>query len=286
MTTQVTIVNTAVVKGPNAVPVTANLVAEMDPAVVPLPLAFLFGIGVGLSLGSDVVAAGGGNVTRTITLRLVPTVLPVVTATRDLSADGGPIEKLTIGNRGQRLFAPPLLVFGDSFVIPSGTLQGKPWVPPRSAIASTALRVRAAAVFNGGSGYTAPIATAVGGLFAGGKPATFTATQVMGVVQTPLTLVDPGGPYFEPPTIVITDSGMGTGSGAVADIPDMELRDAILDYGGVGYITPTVTVLPLFKKTWPDTLTAAQQAQPFINLIRRALEASTSSPIEEVVTVS
>lgn len=250
---------------------------------VPLPLDFLFDIGVGLvsdNTASAVDGSGVTHVTRTVVLSLVPAVLPTFNVARNLSADTGPISLLTINNAGQDLVAPPLVVFGDTFVIPAGTLKGQHYVPPRTAIAKTSLDVRAVpAIINGGTGYTGGTqVVAFGGLMPGGVAATFTTTVMAGVI-TNIAIRTPGGPYVKPPTLVAVDPGPNPGSGAVFGVPDMKLHDVTLVDPGLGYVQPTAVALPLFKKTWPDSLGVTKQEQPFFDLLTVAIAEATSSPV-------
>jgi len=86
----------------------------------------------------------------------------------------------------------------------------------------------------GGSGYTAPVVSIVGG---GGTGATATATVGAGGAITGITLTAPGSGYTSIPLVTIADTASGTGTGATAAAAGIPiLRKTIqelfeLDYG-------------------------------------------------------
>ena len=72
--------------------------------------------------------------------------------------------------------------------------------------------VSSISILDGGVGYSAPVVSITGG---GGAGATADATPVNGVI-TSITVTDPGAGYTSAPTVTITDTAPGVGSGATA----------------------------------------------------------------------
>lgn len=76
-----------------------------------------------------------------------------------------------------------------------------------------------------------------------GTQATGSATVTAGAV-TAISVTNPGDTYETPPTVEITEVG---GSGATAHTtlnPDGTVASVVVDTGGTGYVTPTVTIEP------------------------------------------
>jgi hypothetical protein len=239
-----------------------------DIARPPLPTDFLYSIGV--LVGSDTSAVVGTSVVRTIVLATVPSADATATAARDESSGAGPITSITVTSPGMDYATIPVVLLTDA----TASI-----LPSERAKAVATLQLGQVIATDGGGGYAAPVVTIVGGLVPGGVPAEVTATVALGVI-TGFTIVNPGGPYVKKPSVVITDSA---GVGATGDA-QLEVGGIELLYGGVGYETPIVTIVGLFKYTYPDGL--SNQAQPFVGMIRHAIEVDAASPLIETPPVA
>ena len=275
MTTQAVITYTADVLSQLAL---ATFEAEM--AAVPLPLQYLYSIGV--YPVSDVTSnPAGQTVTRVITLSLVPNAAPTGTAT--VNDATGQLARVAMTGSGNIVIASPVVQ-----------------VPGiQDAILTANLTCVSVAVIAGGMNYSADtFIAAQGGQVGANTGQTFTPT-IVGNVLTAVTVTGglggagSTGNYVYAPVLSVIDP-TGAGSGAVLGVPDMHASVVapftlpIVSPGAYDPTagTPAVTFLPRFKYTWPDTLTAAQQGAPFVNLIRAALVAACASPIAEAIVVS
>ena len=275
MTTQAVITYTADVLSQLAL---ATFEAEM--AAVPLPLQYLYSIGV--YPVSDVTSnPAGQTVTRVITLSLVPNAAPTGTAT--VNDATGQLARVAMTGSGNIVIASPVVQ-----------------VPGiQDAILTANLTCVSVAVIAGGMNYSADTYIAAqGGQVGASTGQTFTPT-IVGNVLTAVTVTGgfggagSTGNYVYAPVLSVIDP-TGAGSGAVLGVPDMHasvIAPFTLPIVSPGAYdptagTPAVTFVPRFKSTWPDTLSAAQQAAPFVNLIRAALVAACASPITEAVVVS
>ena len=275
MTTQAVITYTADVLSQLAL---ATFEAEM--AAVPLPLQYLYSIGV--YPVSDVTSnPAGQTVTRVITLSLVPNAAPTGTAT--VNDATGQLARVAMTGSGNIVIASPVVQ-----------------VPGiQDAILTANLTCMSVAVIAGGMNYSADTYIAAqGGQVGASTGQTFTPT-IVGNVLTAVTVTGglggagSTGNYVYAPVLSVIDP-TGAGSGAVLGVPDMHtsvVTPFTLPIVAPGeydpnVAAPAVTFLPRFKYTWPDTLTAAQQGAPFVNLIRAALVAACASPIAEAIVVS
>ena len=275
MTTQAVITYTADVLSQLAL---ATFEAEM--AAVPLPLQYLYSIGV--YPVSDVTSnPAGQTVTRVITLSLVPNAAPTGTAT--VNDATGQLARVAMTGSGNIVIASPVVQ-----------------VPGiQDAILTANLTCVSVAVIAGGMNYSADTYIAAqGGQVGASTGQTFTPT-IVGNVLTAVTVTGglggagSTGNYVYAPVLSVIDP-TGAGSGAVLGVPDMHASVVapftlpIVSPGAYDPTagTPAVTFVPRFKYTWPDTLSAAQQAAPFVNLIRAALVAACASPIAEAIVVS
>lgn len=210
------------------------------------------------------------TVSRTITLSMLPSSTATGTVVQD---SGGVITGVTITGQGQDYVQPPT----PSIVDTTG----------KGAIVSLAgLQVLATAqVYVGGSGYTNPVATAVGFLAPGGTPALFSVTVAGGTI-TAVTCTNTGanGPYAQPPLIVITDP---TGSGAFWRAR-CGVHPTVKVLNGVGsnfYSAPTIAFTPYFKTLCPDAGGAAMQGASVKGFMVGRCTASTMFPCYETAPV-
>lgn len=210
---------------------------------------------MGLRVTSDSTTLG----VRTIVLGLVPSVAAAITANLWAAGAPGPIISTTITNKGQGYTAPPLLTVTDT-----GGGSG--------AQLTALLGVSAATVTAGGGSYVAPVVTFVGGLPpSGGTAATATATVVGGVI-TAVVVTSPGSGYTAVPSVLITDSA---GSGATATAT-LGVADVNIIQEGSGYVTPVVTVTPLFQALFP---TLAAQTSAVSNLFTTGLQKAAHTQV-------
>jgi hypothetical protein len=231
---------------------------------VPLPITLLNAIGV--SLVSDTVGGAPNTATRTVVLSLVPSTAPTARATIGGNASGNSVTALSLIAQGQGLTAPPIVQFSG----------GNP-TQPAQAVAT--LNLQSIGNLVGGANYSAQTTVAfVGGLGPGGVSPTGHVTIGSGGTITSIVIDTPGSKLVAPPKIVITDptsSGSGASATSIMQVDQLQLL-----YGGQGYSsTPNVTLVPLFKYIWPDTLGSAKQAQPFFNLLTGALIQACGSPV-------
>src|ERR1700747_3296809 len=252
---------TVTIFGPNT---SLSIAALMAPSAVPPPVDELANFGVSVSTDTTATAAGPpATASRTLTLNLVEAATATATATRDQSANSGPITALTLTANGSGYFAPPIVHVTE-------TAPGE--VPTIQAIAHATLDVVSATSVANGTGYTVATVTFVGGgLVPGGVQATGHAT-IVGTAITAVTVDTPGGPYRRPPKIVITGDGSGAQYTAV-----MQVGNLVLDNPGEGYVSPAVSIVGLFKSTWPDG--GPDQRQPFYNLLTNALQTATATKV-------
>ena len=97
-------------------------------------------------------------------------------------------------------------------------------------------------VYGGGQGATAT--AVIGGL--GGSGAVLTANLGSGITQgqiVSINVVNGGYNYSSPPTIVITDSGSGTGATAVAEVLNGSITAVYMTITGSLYSNPTISVV-------------------------------------------
>lgn len=229
----------------------------------------------GLRATADVCAVQLDNITvkRTITLSMVPSSTATGTITQD---SGQVITGVTITGQGLDYIQPPLPVIADATGI--------------GAIVQLAgLQVISAAQIFGGTGYTNPVATAVGYLAPGGTPALFSVTVMAGVI-TALTCTNAAtnGPYAQPPNIVITDPA-GTGAAYRARC-GVHPKVTVLATGGQAagskfYTNPTISFTPYFKTLCPDSAGAAVQGSAVKGFMVGKCTAGTMFPCFELAPV-
>jgi hypothetical protein len=212
-------------------------------AAVPVDLALPQTLG--LLYESDATGTVGQDVTRTIVFRPIPDVVATATAALFPGNAGGPLDTLTLGAHGQNYATPPIIDLS------SGS-------PQRQARAFAKMGAsNGGFVINGGSGYTSPQLSFIGGQLApDGDQATGTVTQLGGIIQS-YSITSPGGPYQVPPMAVVTG---GPGSGAILSVGLQVTGLEITDHGS-GYLSaPSVVFDPFFAACCPDTHPASQIA--------------------------
>jgi hypothetical protein len=247
-------------------------------AAAPLPTTILTALGL---LVESAVVTGADY---TVTLGLVPTSPATATAALEPGVndetEGSPVVSLTLTAGGSGYVVPPLVEFsgGQGSVPPPGGVE----IPLVPAAAIAQLSLLSVTVDAGGTGYTDPVVTIVGGLTANsiltGTQATATATDVGGII-TAIVVTSSGGGYTSLPKVVITDP---TGSGAVATAV-MQVATLAITRAGSGYCSPpTVTLVPLFKAFFPD---GPNQAAPLKNLMTTGLQQSMLTQVQAVAPV-
>jgi len=273
MSTQAVITYTAKLLGLTAA---ATLETEFESVV--LPFQYLYSIGV--YPVSDVTASAGGNVTRTITLSLVPGTPP--TATAVVNNATGQLAACNVTGQGNEVVASPIVQ------IPGVT----------DAIVGAPLSCTSVAIVAAGSGYSdetviQPVSPS--GQLGPTTAQTFTP-EIGGGGALALVFITGAlatGNYVYAPVLEVIDP-TGAGSGAVLGVPDMILSTAVASslpiiYPG-GYDptlgTPAVTFTPRFKYTWPDSIGTLAQVAPFVHLLRSQLQLQCSCPVAETVVVS
>lgn len=244
----------------------------MQGPAVPIAELAMLGVTLTSDLIQTAVVGPPATMRRRITLLFQNTAATATASVVGGSGAVGPIEALTLTGNGSTYAAPPIVQISE-------TAAGV--TPTAKAQAHATLNVDAINVTAGGGSYTgATTVTLVGGLRPGGVAATATPTIGGGGAITGISVVTPGGPYQSPPTVVIADTGGGSGATAVADL---QVGALVLDNPGAGYLSPSVTIIDLFDYTWPAA--TADQRQPFYNLMTNAIRAATSSPVQAIAPV-
>jgi hypothetical protein len=256
----------------------ADAVADLEvyPLDPILTLPYLYGL---LLVSYTVTTPVGGLVQANATFRMIPTVGDAVaTATLVGGPDvsGAPVLKIVLGGGGAGgLYARPPIV-------------GIVGAAERAAEAHAVMQVGGTVVAAGGKNYNAADTTAafVGGSLApGGIPAVAGAVTVVANAVTAVAVTTPGGPYDQPPQVVITDSS-GAGSGAVV-MAGLSVASVALDYPGVGYIAaPAITFTPLFKAMVPDSAGDPAQVATMAGWFVQAMQALLSSPAADELSIT
>jgi len=250
-------------------------------AAVPVPIDTFQAFGVGLL--SD--ATGGSPATRTIVLSLVPTANATATAQLqpgEGSHTGSPIAGLTLTSGGHGYVAPPDIVIADT-PLPLA-LQPKGYVPGSGAKAVATLDIFDILVESGGAGYaSAPLVTLVGGLAPGGVAGTAHVSIIAGSLGA-FTVDTPGSGYVAPPVVVLTGGAPVTPGAGLArlQVSGLTLLGAQnTPEGGWGkhYTAPTVTIVPKFLSSWPDSSGVASQAALFQNIMLSAIARALCCPV-------
>jgi len=229
----------------------------------------------GLLLDDDETVLAGQSVTRTLTLKMVPTIAATATATL-VSGGGTGIASVTLTNPGELYAAPPVVTFAGIVNEPP---CDEPERAPASAVAVMEINVDDFVLIHAGSGYVTPIAVlSQGQLVPGGTPVQVTLTEVGGHI-TGVTIV-PGGPYIIPPIVTVTDAGGGTGAEIVLG---MSVSSINVTSVGFGYMSaPAVVITPLFKQMVPDT---ANQAGIVASWMRGEFENALKLPVDTLTPV-
>jgi hypothetical protein len=276
MSTNVTIQYEALVQGGLT---TVQLRAAL--AAVPVPLDTLAAFGVGLL--TDTV--GAPNATRTIVLSLVPTTNATATAQLQPGEGldtGSPISGLTLTAGGHGYVAVPDVVIADT-PLPLA-VQPKGYVKGSGAKARATLNLFGFTVETPGALYAVPpLVVLTGGLGPGGVQGTAHATVAAGLV-TGVIVDTPGSGYVAPPTVTLIPNPSGSGATALAvlQVNGLTLLGAPNpSIGGFGkrYTTPTVTIVPKFLSSWPDSSGVASQAKLFANILKSSIERALCCPV-------
>jgi hypothetical protein len=238
-----------------------------------IPIDFTLPNFWGLLLTADSTTnPSGTTVERVLTFKMVPTVGDATaTATLVGGSSGSSVKNIAVTGAGGLYARPPVLTF---------TGGGNPL---KGAVAFAQMQVGGTIAVKGGTGYSgATVAAFVGGeLATGGTPAVAGAVTVVGNAVTAVAVATPGGPYNVPPTVVITDSGGGSGAEVIAGL---SVASVNLVYGGVGYTSaPTVVFTPLFKQMVPDT---SNQPSTIIGLMIQAVQNTLKIPCLELCTAT
>ena len=212
----------------------ANLNAQLAAVPLDLSLPQLWGAIPTSDVTSNI---GGTQIRRRIQLTFDNGATAAITPTMQDSR----VSKLTLGAVAGWWAAIPILQFTGGFTTPkpAGAIQ-------TPAQAQAVMGLGTALIARGGTGYTAPTASLVGGNLApGGTPAVLGAvTQVAGVI-TAVAITSAGSGYTQFPVIVISDP---TGSGAEV-YGALTVVGATLTNPGYGYSSvPTMSVLPLLPQ--------------------------------------
>jgi hypothetical protein len=250
----------------------AKAVTDMTNLVLDpfLTLAYFWG----LIPTSYIVSSGGGLVTTTLALAMVPLSTATATAALIGGSAAAPVKAITVTGAGGQYARPPVVTL-------TSTLP-----PLQPALAHAKMQVSGVYVAAGGSAYTgATIATFSGGSLApGGTPAVAGAVTVMAGAVTAVAVATPGGPYDIPPVCVISDTGGGTGAMGFAGL---SVASIVLDFAGVGYsAAPTVVIAPLFKQMCPDSAGNANQAATMKGLLVQAQQMTLKSPTMDTIVIS
>jgi hypothetical protein len=228
----------------------------------------------GLRASSDATAnPSGGDVVRTITLKMDASAIATGTVTVGAGSTEGPIIGVTITGQGLDYIQPPLLTLTDT------TGSG--------AVLTAGLQVlNTAQTTIGGTGYTATAtAVAKNGLLPGGTPATFALTIVGGTITAvTCTNTATNGPYAYQPTIVISDPANPGGTAAWTTRMGIHPTVSIVVPGN-NYTAPTLNFVPYFKTLCPDTMTAVQQGQCVLGWMSGILSQALLMPFYELVPV-
>lgn len=113
-----------------------------------------------------------------------------------------------------------------------------------ATVTTTSGGVAIVTVTNGGSGYASPQVAFTGG---GGTGAIAFVSGAANGVVTDITIVNPGSGYTTSPTVAITDSGggVGTGATAVCEIRRGQITAITVNAGGSGYVgVPDIVISP------------------------------------------
>lgn len=234
---------TLVYEAPQGFTSIAKLSAKM--AAVPLPLAAIAALGGYVT--SDVTAAGGTGVRRTIVITLTPSVAPAAHVTLSPGTPSGSfINGTVIDNAGADLVLPPQvdLSGGGDNIIEPGRLRGylsaanvaligggtgyngttfasviggmAPPVAPHSGLFVTPACVQSLKLIEVGAHYTSgAVVQFQGGLAPGGVHATAVCTvnATTGRVLS-VQLTSPGGPYNHAPEVFIYNPSVPQAQGA------------------------------------------------------------------------
>ena len=228
----------------------------------------------GLRLTDDGITLLGNDILRTIAFTMVPRAAATMRVNL-VPGDGSGSPLYSIGSRsfGQGYAAPPLISRTGGAA------------PNKEAILTAQMSLSNIDIIKTGSGYTnATVVSVVGGQLApGGKQATVTVILAGGFV-TGFTIPDPGGPYNVPPTVILTDSGGG--SGALVSTGLGVSGVTIVD-PGMGFRPenpPTYGFTPLFYQLFPI---GTDQAASMRNWMRGVFQEALDTPVyglEPVIT--
>jgi hypothetical protein len=225
-------------------------------AVTPYPIDLFNKVGLVLN---TIATSGTNPVVLDLQFFLHPNPNGAMTAAITQGGSIDALTGLTIGTKGHPWAEPPIISF-----LPGLT------PPARAAQARATLDVLAANIVLPGTGYTAPVVTAVGGLGPGGVAATFSATEAAGAINN-VTVLTNGSGYISQPFLVVTDP---TGKGALVT-PFMELNAVSVVDGGGGYVVaPTVVLTAGFQYRFPNN-----PAAPFVNMLTNLLKATLGAPV-------
>jgi hypothetical protein len=210
------------------------------------------------------------EILRTITLHF-DNAGATLTPVQDTDPLHGGIDSLTLGATSGYFAGPPVIT-----ISPSPIPGGKP------AAAVAIMGVTEAIVANGGSGYTgASVATLVGGNLApGGTPATLGPIALIGGVVSSIAIATPGSGYTTFPTIVITDSGGGSGAEVYGGL--QIVGTTMTAHGSLYSSLPTITVTALFNASVPGEMAETTDAT-MANWMTGQLQIATRSPINAFV---
>ena len=208
--------------------------AQIAPMMAAVPIDTTMPYLYGLRLLSDVTTTGSNNVERVLTYSMLPA--SAAAGTANMAGTSGAIASVTRTAVGGPYTAVPVV----------STSGGSP-VTPASIVAIC--KLTGATVLNGGTGYTAPVVSFVGGSLApGGVAPAATATVALGVI-TAINVTTVGGPYTQAPALVVTDPA---GSGCIA-VANLTVDSFQVLAPGAGYkSTPAIVVTPFYKATVPD----------------------------------
>lgn len=256
---QFQLVYTAKAFGPN--------VTDLVNATKAVPLDYDLPRMLGLLPTADTTTSSGLQVTRTINLAFGDYgTITAASITLETGETASPIKAVAIpGGLGTDYAAPPLPTFADSH--------------GNGASGFFRMGVGNISILSGGTGYTAPVATLVGGqLDPNGTPAQV-SVQLTGGVVTGLTVTDPGNGYQVFPAIQIADPN-GSGAVCVASLKPVAFS---LQRPGSGYKSPSIAITPFFPYNTPD---ASNQVGIVKGYMLQALNQQTRSNWAEAVTVS
>lgn len=227
----------------------------------------------GLLPVTDTINAVSTTITRGVATQMTPTIADAA-GTANLTGagtSGGAVGSVTMTNQGGLYAAPPVVTFTG----------GTPTAPAQGI---ALCQVRGCIALLGGSGYSgATVCQFVGPLAPGGVQATGTVT-VVGNAVTGIVMTNTGGPYLQAPSVVITDSGGGTGAEVVAGLSVLSVQ---INYGGTGYQTaPNVIFTPLFKQMVPDSAGNSNQGATLEGWMDATFQQLLKMPVQSAIAVS